>query len=126
MIITGTPAKRKATMSSPPAQKRKLSPDYVVEDSDEAEQPNDSEHEEQEKGKMKKNEEGEPYFELTDKRRVTVRRFKGNVLVDIREYWEPEPGKMAPGKKGISLNRDQWTTLKSMVDDIESAIKTMK
>ena len=114
-------------MSSPPAQKRKLSPDYVVEDSDEAQEvEKDEKEEEQDASKMKKNEEGEPYFELTDKRRVTVRRFKGKVLVDIREYWEPEPGKLAPGKKGISLNLDQWNKLKSMMEDIEAAVKMMK
>lgn len=112
----------------PVSQKRKLSPDYVNEDSEEVSsgQEVDEKEENGTETTMKKNEEGEPYFELTDKRRLTVRRFKGKVLVDIREFWEPEPGKLAPGKKGISLNLDQWNTLKSVMDKVDSAIKTMK
>jgi Transcriptional Coactivator p15 (PC4) len=33
----------------------------------------------------KSNEEGDKYWELSSQRRITVRSFKGNILVDIRE-----------------------------------------
>lgn len=33
-------------------------------------------------------------------RYVSVRDFKGKVLIDIREYWMNQDGDMKPGKKG--------------------------
>lgn len=41
-------------------------------------------------------------------RYVSVRDFKGKVLIDIREYWMNQDGDMKPGKKGnfylVSVN----------------------
>ena len=34
---------------------------------------------------------------------VSVRDFKGKVLIDIREYWMDPEGEMKPGRKGISF-----------------------
>ncbi|XP_056274348.1 SUB1 regulator of transcription b [Pseudoliparis swirei] len=42
-------------------------------------------------------------FQIGKMRYVSVREFKGKVLVDIREYWMNQDGEMKPGKKGISL-----------------------
>jgi hypothetical protein len=39
--------------------------------------------------------------QLGGKKRVTVREFKGKVLVDIREFYEAN-SQMLPGKKGWS------------------------
>lgn len=36
-------------------------------------------------------------------RYVSVRDFKGKVLIDIREYWMNQDGEMKPGKKGNLL-----------------------
>ncbi|KAG1775443.1 transcriptional Coactivator p15-domain-containing protein [Suillus placidus] len=51
--------------------------------------------------------EGEQYVQLGQKKRVTVREFKGKILVDIREFYGKDKEDEKPGKKGISLNPDQ-------------------
>ena len=38
-------------------------------------------------------------FQLADKRKISVREFKGKVYVDIREFYESD-GELKPGKKG--------------------------
>uniref|UniRef100_A0A131Z2M9 Activated RNA polymerase II transcriptional coactivator p15 n=1 Tax=Rhipicephalus appendiculatus TaxID=34631 RepID=A0A131Z2M9_RHIAP len=62
-------------------------------------------------------------FMLAKKRYVSVREFKGRVMVDIREYYEDGNGDLKPGKKGICLQLDQWNALKNQIDDIDAAIK---
>ena len=41
---------------------------------------------------------GDPYWELSRLRRVTVSSFKGKTLVNVREYYEKD-GQELPGKK---------------------------
>lgn len=43
-------------------------------------------------------------FQIGKMRYVSVRDFKGKILIDIREYWMDQAGEMKPGKKG-------WSTL---------------
>ncbi|XP_041760137.1 activated RNA polymerase II transcriptional coactivator p15 isoform X2 [Coregonus clupeaformis] len=62
-------------------------------------------------------------FQIGRMRYVSVRDFKGKCLVDIREYWTNQDGEMKPGKKGISLNPEQWTQLKDQMSEIDDAIK---
>lgn len=133
-----------SSSSSLGSQKRKLTPDYVQDSGSEdekteelagsttstpsglkAKKPNTSSREGTSPTK-RVNDDGETYLELSGKRRVTVRKYKNNVLVDIREYWEPEPGKQAPGKKGISLTVGQWESLKSIMNDIDEAVEALK
>ncbi|XP_066507262.1 SUB1 regulator of transcription a [Hoplias malabaricus] len=62
-------------------------------------------------------------FQIGKMRYVSVRDFKGKVLIDIREYWMDQEGEMKPGRKGISLNPEQWNQLKEQIDDIDEAVK---
>ncbi|KAG2059163.1 PC4-domain-containing protein [Suillus hirtellus] len=65
--------------------------------------------------------EGERYVQLGQKKRVTVREFKaGKILVDIREFYGKDKEDEKPGKKGISLNADQWACLKKSINTIDS------
>lgn len=68
---------------------------------------------------------GDGMFQIGKMRYVTVRDFKGKVLIDIREYWMNQDGEMKPGKKGISLNPEQWNQLKEQMTDIDDAVKKM-
>ena len=45
---------------------------------------------------------GDKYIELAANRRATVRAFKGETYVDIRETYEPD-GTTTPGTKGIRV-----------------------
>ena len=69
--------------------------------------------------------ENEVKFILDNKKRVTVHKFKGQIKVDIREFYD-DHGEMKPGKKGISLSIDNWNKLKGFLDDIEVSIDNMK
>jgi len=63
--------------------------------------------------------EGEKYIDLGKKKRATVRTFKGNTLIDIREFYGAD-GDEKPGKKGISLTVEQWEALKHSTGTIDS------
>ncbi|GAB0208126.1 hypothetical protein GRJ2_003278300 [Grus japonensis] len=63
----------------------------------------------------------ENMFQIGKMRYVSVRDFKGKVLIDIREYWMDQEGEMKPGRKGISLNPEQWNQLKEQISDIDDA-----
>ena len=58
------------------------------------------------RGKILVTNSGEQYIDLGKKKRVTVRSFKGTVLLDIREYYGADDQEK-PGKKGISLTLEQ-------------------
>ena len=64
-------------------------------------------------------------FLLDNKKRVTVHKFKGQLKVDIREFYD-DNGEMKPGKRGISLSLDNWTKLKKFINEIDESIDNMK
>ncbi|ERN08760.1 RNA polymerase II transcriptional coactivator KIWI [Amborella trichopoda] len=59
--------------------------------------------------------------DISKTRRVSVRNWQGNVVVDIREFYFKD-GKQLPGKKGISLTMEQWYVLRDHVDEIDKAV----
>lgn len=68
----------------------------------------------------------ESTFEISDKRRVTVRKYRSSILIDIREHYEDKAsGEDRPGKKGISLTKEQYEKLKELMPEIDAAVKKM-
>lgn len=47
-------------------------------------------------------------FQLADRRKISVREFKGKVYVDIREFYESD-GELKPGKKGWYIVHQVFT-----------------
>ncbi|QRV83406.1 RNA polymerase II transcriptional coactivator SUB1 [Ceratobasidium sp. AG-Ba] len=70
--------------------------------------------------------EGNTYFEISGKRRVTIRSFNGMKLVDIREmYTDKSTGELKPGKKGISLAEEQFMGLINVHSAITEALNEL-
>lgn len=106
----------------------KLSEDYVNSDSDyESNSQPESKSSSPVKEAAKPAAGDECSFELSGKRRVTVRKFRSSTLIDIREYYEDKSsGEERPGKKGISLTKEQYEKLKELMPEIDAAIKNLK
>ena len=52
--------------------------------------------------------------------KVTLRRFKGNDIIDIRKYYKNKQGELNPTRKGISLTRTTlYPLLKILADNID-------
>ncbi|ROT41452.1 transcriptional Coactivator p15 [Sodiomyces alkalinus F11] len=68
--------------------------------------------------------EGNPYWELSNKRRIGVSKFRDMTMINIREFWEKD-GEMLPGKKGISLSLQQYENLLKFVPEINAHLRQM-
>ncbi|QPC77606.1 hypothetical protein HYE68_008358 [Fusarium pseudograminearum] len=69
-----------------------------------------------------KDDDGNPFWELSNKRRVGVSDFSSKTFVNIREYYEKD-GKTLPGKKGISLSIEQYNAFLKAVPRINAALR---
>jgi len=65
---------------------------------------------------------GNPYWELSGKRRITVSEYNKKTMVSVREYYEKD-GKLMPGKKGISMTLEQYATFVQALPQIEEVLK---
>jgi len=71
------------------------------------------------------NSNGESFVDLGKKRRVTIRKFNAQTLIDIREFYGEDDDDLKPGKKGISLSVEQWEELKANVAVVDGLIKKL-
>ena len=116
-------------MSSQDRKRQKLTPDLVPESDEEAPKEHNSSEDGAEKSSKlspKKNKDNEYYFDIGKNRRITIRKFKGNCYIDIREFYEDESGEKRPGKKGISLSTEQWDLVKNLSSSIDTELKNLK
>ena len=56
-----------------------------------------------------------------NQKRVQVHKFRGKILIDIRELYNKDD-EWLPSKKGLSLNVDQYKKLRKMMSLIDEAI----
>ncbi|CAM9093359.1 unnamed protein product [Ectocarpus fasciculatus] len=63
---------------------------------------------------------------LSPVKQADVRSFKGNTLVDIRQYFRGAQGQAFPTKKGIALTIPQWRRLQEAMPDIDKEIVALE
>ncbi|VDM24268.1 unnamed protein product [Toxocara canis] len=117
--------KKKASASNPSSKKRKADADQES-SSDEGVIDKTPIKKTKEGAKRIKNTDGDEMLELGKMRFVTVRSFKGKALIDIREYYQDKgSGEMKPGRKGISLSREQYENLKALTTEIDEQLRAV-
>ncbi|CAM9944982.1 unnamed protein product [Ascophyllum nodosum] len=57
------------------------------------------------------------------RKQVNVKKWKGNIQVDVREYFAKDHGEYAPSKKGITLNPSQWDIIRTAMNDIDAMVE---
>ena len=71
---------------------------------------------------INRDKDGNAYFEITEKRRVSLSNFRGKPRVDLREFYNGNDGTLLPGKKGISLSLEEYNKFKSLMPAIEEEL----
>lgn len=61
------------------------------------------------------NEEGNSYFSIGTSRRCTIRKWKNQIFIDVREYYDKD-GKELPGRKGISFLEKDYNILHDLIN----------
>ncbi|KAG0002909.1 hypothetical protein BGZ80_005897 [Entomortierella chlamydospora] len=59
---------------------------------------------------------------LGSMKRLCMRSWRKQTLIDIREFYHDENGDPKPGKRGISLTKDQFQYIIDNIDQISKAI----
>lgn len=65
-------------------------------------------------------------FNDAETRRVTVRKMRDAVFVDLREHYFDKNGGAHPGKKGLCLTEEQFEAIMAMGDEIRAALSAAK
>ena len=67
---------------------------------------------------------GHAYWNVNEggKKRVIVKRFKGRMFVDLRNYYFDASGTLKPTQKGIMLTLTEWDTIKGLVGKIDDQL----
>ncbi|EME81146.1 uncharacterized protein MYCFIDRAFT_89755 [Pseudocercospora fijiensis CIRAD86] len=73
-------------------------------------------------GGMQKGADGEVYWEISSRKRLTVSEYKKTTLINIRDYYEKD-GKMLPGK-GTALSTEQLNAVITLLPELESVLKS--
>ncbi|KAI8343676.1 transcriptional Coactivator p15-domain-containing protein [Chlamydoabsidia padenii] len=103
--------------------------DFNANDSDSADEepkktaPKKAKKEESSKGE--RNENGEEYFVLSGKRRITIRSFQGKKCVDLREYYQTKDSEYKPTSKGLLLPLDQFKRFVELIPQVEDALERL-
>ena len=63
-------------------------------------------------------------FELGPKKKVQIKKFKGTIFIDFREYFVKDDG-LLPTKKGVTLSVDMWKRLVTLAPELEKVIDQM-
>lgn len=87
--------------------------DYNDEDEDEDEEEEDEEPLTKDRSKL---------VELGGRKFLGISKFKGNITVSIREFYEKD-GELLPGKKGINLKLNEYKKLKKGLNKIDKKLE---